>query len=262
MAVVIGSINLKGGVGKTSLAKNMGIIYANEGKRVLIIDLCQNSGVLTRFGYDRYTISYDSRDFISGFKTFDQVVVHDEETGVDILPGSNQVDKIQQDAEKNRPIGVEFVIKDAIEKIKDRYDYIFIDTHPTETNKLVIMAMLASDFVCIPCDLDAEAIVQTERTHTLLQQLRKQNIHVDYKVVMLAVHTSRSMIAPLEAEREKFKQKGIPVADTNIRYSTTVKKDSLEDLPEYKKKSKFFKAVMDDYKKLAEELKADLVVKG
>ena len=128
MTVVIGSINLKGGVGKTSLAKNLGITYASEGKRVLIIDLCQNSGVMSRFGYDRYTVRYDSRDFISGLNSFDEVVVHDEETGVDIIPGSNMVDKIQQDAESKRPIGFEWVIKEAIEQIKSRYDYIFIDT--------------------------------------------------------------------------------------------------------------------------------------
>ena len=265
MAIVISSINLKGGVGKTTLAKYLGMTYAIRGKRILIIDLCQNSGVITRFGYNRYGLKYDSRDFISGLVPFENIVVHDEETGIDILPGSNMVDKIQSDAESQRAFGYEWKIKESLESIKDRYDYIIFDTHPTETNRIVIMTMIASDYVLIPCVLDKESVNQTERTHTLLQQLKEQKIKVDYKVVMMAVDYSRGMQLPLDKVCELFESLGIPLTNTKIRYSTTIMKESLEEIMDEKKPKKssyYYQNVMEDFGKLADEVESELAVKG
>ena len=255
MAVVYSSVSTKGGVGKTTLCRHLGIAKVKKGFKVLIIDLCQNGDVATRLGYDRYSFDYDTRDWVTGGVPFESVMQHDEETGIDFIPGSNLVDKIQEDAERKRKLRYEWVLKEKIDEIKDRYDYIFIDNHPSESGKMILMSMIASDIVLIPLMLDISALLATLRTVELIRDIKRADVDIDYKIVPFAVEFSKGFTTVLDDTKKLLKaEKDITnVTNTAIRYSSNIKKAGMTGAV-IDNTNQYYKNVLADYDALAEEL--------
>ena len=255
MAVVFSSASTKGGVGKTTLCKHLGVAYVKQGYKVLIIDLCQNGDVATRLGYDRYSFKYDTRDWVTGGIPFANVVQHDEETGIDFIPGSNLVDKIEEEAERKRKLRYEWVLKEKIDEIRNQYDFIFIDNHPSEVGKMLLMSMIASDMVLIPLMLDISALLATLRTVDLIRDIKRADVDMDYRIIPFAVEFSKGFTTILDDTKKLLKaEKDITnVTNAAIRYSSNIKKSGMTGAV-LDNNNTYYKNVLADYDALAKEL--------
>lgn len=256
MAVVMSSANTKGGTGKTSLLKHLGIIFAQQNKRVLLIDLCQNSDVAVRLGHNRYSFQYDTYSWISKQVPFDQVVQHDEATGLDFIPASGHVGKIEEYAAQSRVLYQEWVVKEAIKEIQDRYDYILIDTHPSEEGKMLAFALVASDIALIPFILDKSCLVAAKRTVKIVQSMQSQGVDLQYFMVPFAVDFAKGFGPILQRTKlELVEELNVPEIDIlqSIRYSSAISRSGMND-EVLDMSNKYVRQVMEDYKVLGEQL--------
>ena len=173
MALTISLLNMKGGVGKTTLAVNLAWhFYQNESANVLLVDLDP------QFNSTQYVMSYAAFD--SHRKKFgtltnllvDQPTLNLKDTKLKKNPASalynvrkfkgRQFDLLPAELSlawvvKN-PAQMEHRLEKLLEKFRDKYDYIFIDCAPTDS-VLTTMALTASDFVLIPMRPDRFSIL-------------------------------------------------------------------------------------------------------
>ncbi len=143
MAKIITLTNQKGGVGKTTSASALISALANKNYKVLGIDLDPHGNLGFYFGIDIEN-SKTVYDAMKGNCSLDDVI---QTCGrVSIAPSNILLSAAE--LEFNRS-GREFIIKDLIARVADRYDFIIIDTPPS-LNVLTVNAYVASDYLIIP----------------------------------------------------------------------------------------------------------------
>ncbi len=153
MCKVISAASQKGGVGKTSVIANLGIELANRGEKVLLLDMDPQGSLTASLGYSQP----DDMD-ISMATIFDKEVneedydpstfgiLHHRE-GVDLLPGN-----IELSVKEISLVNVwsrELILSKYIDKIRDRYSYILIDSMPS-LGLVTLNVLAASDRIIIP----------------------------------------------------------------------------------------------------------------
>ncbi|SEI97564.1 chromosome partitioning protein [Dyadobacter sp. SG02] len=124
---IISIVNNKGGVGKTTSAQSIAAglsKFANA--RVLVIDLDAQASLTKSFGIHHAGLKKDSGSFITGEYEFDEIVKRVGD--IDVLPGSAEMIH-REDTIKSAPV-FPFNLKIALEKVKDRYDFVIIDCPP------------------------------------------------------------------------------------------------------------------------------------
>lgn len=146
MAKVITVTLRKGGSGKTTTAVNLASSLAKHGKRVLLLDLDPQANATASLGLDNANLPVIA-EVLAGTKQI-QHVINDPAKGFDLIP-SNQVLAQIEATMATDPLKYANVIKDQLAPIMTRYDYIIIDTPPSES-MLTISALVASDYALIP----------------------------------------------------------------------------------------------------------------
>ena len=208
MAKVIAIANQKGGVGKTTTSINLaaGLSYLN--KRVLLIDFDPQGnatqGIGHRVGLKDLTI-YDA--IING-EDISNCIKTSKKPPLDIIPSNINLagaDLELAKIEEHR----ETFLKDALESVKDNYDYIIIDCPPS-LGLLNTNALTAADSVLIPvqCEYYAlEGITQLLQTIRLVQKLFNQNLKIEG--VLLTMFDARTNLSNEVSEeiRKHFKEK-------------------------------------------------------
>ncbi|MEG2908376.1 MAG: ParA family protein [Erysipelotrichaceae bacterium] len=157
---VIALANQKGGVGKTVTSMNLGVSLAQSGKKVLLIDHDPQGNLTSACGFrdmKLYTLSIN--DVYSGIIKdlsipLDELILHTDE-GVDLVPANLDFSGIE--LMLTNVMSRETVLKRFIASVKDKYDYIIIDTNPT-LGLLPINALTASTSVIIPVQAEPFAV--------------------------------------------------------------------------------------------------------
>ena len=147
MSKVISISNHKGGVGKTTSTINIGAGLNKLGKKILLIDLDPQANLSQSLGLqDQNPNIYTHLKQIStGYRTSIRPVVI--LPGLDVIPST--LDLSGAEVELSSEAGREYILRELIEPLKGRYDYILIDSPPS-LGLLAINALTASDEVFIP----------------------------------------------------------------------------------------------------------------
>jgi chromosome partitioning protein len=142
MSEIIAVVNRKGGVGKTATAQALGAGLKRRGYNVLYIDLDSQSNLTFAVGAENS--GYSSLELLTGKATAAQIIQETEQA--DIIPASP--DLAGADAAITGT-GKEYRLQEAIEPVKEKYDYIIIDT-PAQLGTLTINALTAASSALIP----------------------------------------------------------------------------------------------------------------
>ena len=155
MGRIIAIANQKGGVGKTTTAINLSACLAEKGQKVLAIDMDPQGNMTSGLGLDKDSIEKNIYDLMIGESDVKEVLQKDALDNLDVIPTSIDLSSAEIEL-----IGVEdkeYIIKNAIEKIKDNYDYVIIDCPPS-LNMLTINAMTTADSVLVPIQCEYYAL--------------------------------------------------------------------------------------------------------
>lgn len=145
--------NQKGGVGKTTTAVNLGAAIAQKGKTVLLVDFDPQGNTTSSLGID--TGGAGIYDVISGTAEPQAAIRTTSQPGLDVMPAS--IDLTGASIELVNVEGRELYLKNALEPLTPRYDYIFIDCPPS-LGILTLNGLVAAHGVIIPLQCEYFAL--------------------------------------------------------------------------------------------------------
>jgi chromosome partitioning protein len=166
-AQVISLANQKGGVAKTTTTLNLGVAFAELGHKVLLIDLDPQGNLTMSQGLNPDTIEQSMFDVLVHRLPIDQVIQQRE---ADIAVSS--IDLAGAELALSSQIGRERALEKALAPVRDRYDFILIDTPPS-LGLLTINAFVASTGVIVPVQteyLSLRGLVQLENTLSMVRE--------------------------------------------------------------------------------------------
>src|SRR3954453_9855773 len=149
MARVISFANQKGGVAKTTTTLNLGVAFAEHGLRVLLVDLDPQGNLTMSQGMNPDTIERSMFDVLVHRLPIEQVI---ERREVDVAVAS--IDLAGAELAMASQIGRERALVKALAPVKERYDYILIDTPPS-LGLLTINAFVAANGVIVPVQTES-----------------------------------------------------------------------------------------------------------
>ncbi len=172
MSEVISIANQKGGVGKTTTAVNLAASLSKEGKRVLLIDADPQANATTNLGFQRSDYEFNIYHVLIGNKELNDIIVSTEFKKLDLAPSNIGLVGIEREFYDKKNKNRELILKKKIEKVRDSYDYIIIDSPPA-LGPITINALGASDSVIVPiqCEYFAlEGLAQLMNTIGLIRK--------------------------------------------------------------------------------------------
>ncbi len=206
-------VNQKGGVGKTTTAVNTAACLSLLGKKTLLIDADPQGNSTTGLGIDKSSLNLTAYEVLTECTPVKQAVVPTKIKDLDVLPAT--LDLAGAEPALLGKVGRETVLKEAIDEIRNDYDWVFIDAPPS-LGILTLNALAASDAALIPmqCEFYAlEGLTQLLQTFELI----KKRIHPELKVgkVLLTMYDKRNRLS-LQVEEEVRGYFGEVVAKVTI----------------------------------------------
>jgi chromosome partitioning protein len=208
---VIAFANQKGGVAKTTSTLNLAVAFAEQGKKVLCVDLDPQGNLTMSQGLNPDTIERSMYDVLVHRLPIDQVVHRGE---IDLAVAS--IDLAGAELALSSMIGRERALEKALQPVKPAYDFVVIDTPPS-LGLLTINALVASNGVIVPvqCEyLSLRGLVQLENTLSMIRE--NLNPDVGIEGILATMYDSRTLHSreALEILQENF---GDLVYKTRIR---------------------------------------------
>jgi chromosome partitioning protein len=211
MGRVISFANQKGGVAKTTTTLNLGVALSEQGLEVLLVDLDPQGNLTMSQGLNPDTIERSMFDVLVHRLPIEEVI-HQAE--VDLAVSS--IDLAGAELALSSMIGRERALEKALAPVKERYDYVLIDTPPS-LGLLTINALVASNGVIVPvqCEyLSLRGLVQLENTLSMIRE--NLNPTVGIEGILPTMFDSRTLHSreAVEILQENF---GDLVFETRIR---------------------------------------------
>ncbi len=246
-AKIITLTNQKGGVGKTTTVCALCGVFSSRNKKVLAIDLDPQGNLSFSLGASMEGLTI--HDVITGKCSFDDAIQRTENCDVvasNILLSGSELEL--------NSAGREFILKEKLEPLKSRYDYILLDTPPA-LSILTINAYVATDDLIVPMTpeiLSLQGISQL--TDTILAVKKYYNKSLDVRGILFTRYNSRYLLSKEVVDMADIvaRQLSCDVLETKITHNIQVAEAPAHQMTliRYAPSSKASK----DYIKLAGEL--------
>lgn len=179
--------NHKGGVGKTTSTINIGAALANKKKRVLLVDLDPQANLTQSLGIKESEITiYDN---LKGEKL---ISPFEYKNNLYVLPSS--LDLSAAEIELSSEPGREYILKEFLLKLNDKYDYILIDCPPS-LGLLTINALTASNFVIIPMQAEFLPLRGLAKLNEVIGKIQTRlNTKLEIGCVFLTQYDARKIL--------------------------------------------------------------------
>ena len=213
MGKIIAVANQKGGVGKTTTTINLAASLAELDKKILVIDVDPQGNTTSGFGVDKNEQENTIYELLLDDCSVNETIIQNVVPNLDLIAAN-----VNLAAAEIELIGIErkeYILRDALDFIRDDYDYIFLDCPPS-LSVLTVNAMTASDTVLVPIQCEYYAL---EGVTKLLDSMKlvKARLNPSLEVfgVVMTMYDGRTTLAKqvIEEVRNFF---GDKVFDTVI----------------------------------------------
>jgi chromosome partitioning protein len=219
---VLAVANQKGGVGKTTTVVNLGAALAEQGHRVLLVDLDPQGHLTINMGHR----SPDDIEPTIYHLLLDpdlpamQTIMSAQMIGVDFVPAN--IELAGADTQLINELGRESVLKEKLAAVTDRYDFVVIDCPPS-LGLLCINAFVAASEVIIPLQCEYFAMKGMQQLQTTIERVRlKLNPDLRIAGILPTIHKGRTLHSQevLQLVRERYGDVVYPVAiKDSIRFA-------------------------------------------
>jgi len=237
--------NQKGGVAKTSTVMNLGGSLHMMGKRVLMVDFDVQANLSMLMGCKNARSFFEVID--SDNEELSKAIVKTK-SGVWLLPSNSRMALAAKKYINMK--NFEYLLREKLEKIKQVFDYILIDTPPSG-DFFTLNSLLASDFAVIPTQCEYLSMNGVGHIVNMIGVIKKKSAHnIDYRC-LVTLYGARSTVQNVILEKMKIQYNG-NMFDTVIHRDSSMQESQIAHLPAlaYNEKSRAGK----QYMKLAKEL--------
>jgi len=209
-------VNLKGGTGKTTTAVNLSAYLAIQGHKTLLVDMDPLADATIYTGYEPGSLRSSMVDVVFENEKLENILINTNTPNLDIAP--SEIEMSNADLILAAVKGRETILRNALDELDDRYDFIVLDT-PSSLNLLLVNCLMAATHLIIPTVPSFLSIRGLKYLTNVLMTL-KNNMNHELAVlgILLTIVDSRTRAIQevVDRLREKF---GIKVFDTVIKRS-------------------------------------------
>jgi len=189
MGKIIAIANQKGGVGKTTTSVNLAASLGVLEKKVLLIDADPQANSTSGLGIDVEAVEIGTYQLLEHASTAREAVVQTETPNLEVIPA--HIDLVAIEIELVDKEQREYMLKKALENIKDDYDFILIDCAPS-LGLLTLNALTAADSVIIPIQCEYFALEGLGKLLNTIKSVQKiHNEDLDIEGLLLTMYDSR-----------------------------------------------------------------------
>lgn len=251
MTETIAILNQKGGCGKTTTAVNLSTALTLLDKKVLLIDMDPQANATTGIGVEKNEQDITVYSVLTGQNSLEEAITKTDIPNLDLVPSNISLSGAE--IELSKIIGPHSILREAMEKIDDVYDYIFIDVPPS-LGLLTLNSIVTADSVIIPIQAEFYAL---EGMADLIQAMSLVENRLDspitIKGILLTLYDSRTRLSrDVHANVKEY------FDETEYIFKTTIPRNvKLAEAPSHGKPCILYDEECSGskaYKKLAKEL--------
>ncbi len=220
MGKIIAVTNQKGGVGKTTTSVNLAASLGFKGKNVLLIDCDPQSNATSGLGIEKGTYKLSVYDCLADAKNAKSAIIKTPFKNLSVLPSASALSgaEIELAYQEKR----EFFLKNALDTIRNDYDFLIIDSPPA-LGMLTINVLTASDSVLIPIQCEYYALEGLSQLIQSVRTIKKTlNSKLEIEGVLATMYDARTnlSIQVLDEVKKYFPQKVYKsIIPRNVRLS-------------------------------------------